>query len=659
MLINQFLLLGAVLFCIGVYGVIARKNAVMVLMAVELILNSVNLNLLAFAMASGTADGHTFALYIIAVAAAEVGVGLALVLLGLPQPALHRARRAQRDEGMSVLSAANLFAAQLLGAADDGHGEEAAHEAAGAAHDAVVQSAGWFLEHAYLIPIVPAVAFWLIILFGKRIPDVKLGKLTIPGGGSMIGLASMVTSLVLAVGTAVQWIQRVDDTQDAGAVHALARFGRTLLPAAEEEGGHALTYVQPVIRQWTWWQSGGVHFSFGEYIDGLAVVMLLLVAFISTLVQIFSLEYLKGDRRYTHFFAALTLFSAGMLAMVLAPEHGPADPRLGDHGPVLVHADRALVGGRGQQPCRAQGVLHGPRRRHRPAGRHGDPARRLGHARHRRHQRLGRRRRRRAQRRPHRRPRSRCSSPPSARAASSRCTPGCPTRWPGPTPVSSLLHSSTMVVAGVFLVARLYPVFFEGLNIMGSSVNLIAVIGGITIIIAAVLAFVQNDIKKVLAYSTVSQLGYMMMGLGVGAYTPAVFHVFTHAFFKCCLFLCAGSVSHSGAGHSFDMKENMGGLYKKMPVTAWCWLISYGRAVWRAVRLGLLLEGRDHRLRRSQQLQGLLGDRSDRRVHDGRLHDPGHLPGLLRQGPRRGRPHRDDRSTATATRCTHRTSRTG
>jgi NADH:ubiquinone oxidoreductase subunit K len=81
MLINQFLLLGAVLFCIGVYGVIARKNAVMVLMSVELILNSVNLNLLAFAMAHGNPDGHTFALYIIAVAAAEVGVGLALVLL--------------------------------------------------------------------------------------------------------------------------------------------------------------------------------------------------------------------------------------------------------------------------------------------------------------------------------------------------------------------------------------------------------------------------------------------------------------------------------------------------------------------------------------------------------------------------------------------------
>jgi NADH-quinone oxidoreductase subunit L len=146
----------------------------------------------------------------------------------------------------------------------------------------------------------------------------------------------------------------------------------------------------------------------------------------------------------------------------------------------------------------------------------------------------------------------------------------------GPTPVSSLLHSSTMVVAGVFLVARIYPVFHTGLdiNLAGHHVNLIAIIGGITIVIAAGLAFVQNDIKKVLAYSTVSQLGYMMMGLGVGAWVPAVFHIFTHAFFKCCLFLCAGSVAHTGSHHSFDMKKDMGGLRKKMPVTFWTWIVS-------------------------------------------------------------------------------------
>src|SRR6185503_16170793 len=89
-----------------------------------------------------------------------------------------------------------------------------------------------------------------------------------------------------------------------------------------------------------------------------------------------------------------------------------------------------------------------------------------------------------------------------------------------------------------------------------------------------VLAFVQDDIKKVLAYSTISQLGYMVMALGAGAWTAAVFHIFTHAFFKACLFLGAGSVSHSGSHHSFDMKKDMGGLRKKMPITFWTFVVS-------------------------------------------------------------------------------------
>jgi NADH-quinone oxidoreductase subunit L len=151
-----------------------------------------------------------------------------------------------------------------------------------------------------------------------------------------------------------------------------------------------------------------------------------------------------------------------------------------------------------------------------------------------------------------------------------------PDAMAGPTPVSSLLHSSTMVVAGVFLVARIYPVFHVGLeiNAAGQTFNLIAVIGGITVIVAAALAFVQDDIKKVLAYSTVSQLGYMMMGLGVGAWTASVFHIFTHAFFKCALFLVAGSISYTASHHSFDMKKDMGGIWKKMPISFGVWMAS-------------------------------------------------------------------------------------
>src|SRR5207248_11363222 len=103
--------------------------------------------------------------------------------------------------------------------------------------------------------------------------------------------------------------------------------------------------------------------------------------------------------------------------------------------------------------------------------------------------------------------------------------------------------------------------------------NFMAITGGITIVIGALLAFVQRDIKRVLAYSTVSQLGYMVLALGVGAWTAAIFHLFTHAFFKALLFLGAGSVSHSGSHHSFDMKSDMGGLRKPMPITFWTFVI--------------------------------------------------------------------------------------
>jgi NADH-quinone oxidoreductase subunit L len=148
-----------------------------------------------------------------------------------------------------------------------------------------------------------------------------------------------------------------------------------------------------------------------------------------------------------------------------------------------------------------------------------------------------------------------------------------PDAMAGPTPVSALIHAATMVVAGVYLGARVYPVFYEGLSIGHGGVNLMAAIGGTTVIIGAALAFVQDDIKKVLAYSTISQLGYMVMGLGVGAWIAAIFHLFTHAFFKADLFLGAGSVSHSGSHHSFDMKKDMGGLKKYMPQTFVTFLI--------------------------------------------------------------------------------------
>lgn len=143
-----------------------------------------------------------------------------------------------------------------------------------------------------------------------------------------------------------------------------------------------------------------------------------------------------------------------------------------------------------------------------------------------------------------------------------------PDAMAGPTPVSALIHAATMVTAGIYMIAR-----SNILYTMAPAVQtLIAIIGLATAIFAATIALKQNDIKKVLAYSTVSQLGYMFLGLGVGAYTSAVFHVMTHAFFKACLFLGAGSVIHAMGGEQ-DMR-NMGGLKKYMPVTSLTFLIS-------------------------------------------------------------------------------------
>lgn len=408
-------------------------------------------------------------------------------------------------------------------------------------------TSGWFLENAWIIPVIPAVAFALIIFFGKRMPK----------KGAEFGIASMVGALGFAAMAAWQWIDRVNGVPED-------------------------VYVPPVVRTWTWWQSGNVEFGIGQHIDGLSIVLLVVVAFISTLVQIYSTEYLHGDRRYTHFFGSLTLFSAGMLNMVVAENmiqlilgwelmglcsfmligHWWEDQansraalkaffttRTGDIG--LLTGTSILFFAANDWTQKTLGVS-------------GFSIRGLS------------------------------AWALSGEGSSTAITVGAialfiaaigksgqfplhtwlPDAMAGPTPVSSLLHSSTMVVAGVFLVARVYPVFFEGMNIYGSGLNLIVLIGGITIIIAAALAFVQSDIKKVLAYSTVSQLGYMMMGLGAGAWLPAVFHIFTHAFFKACLFLGAGSISHSASHHSFDMKKDMGGLRKHMPITFATWMVS-------------------------------------------------------------------------------------
>ncbi len=440
------------------------------------------------------------------------------------------------------------------------------------AADAIELTSGWFLENAWLVGLIPVIAFAIIIAFGKKLPM----------KGAEVGLASMAATLVIAVGGAIQWIQRTNSGDDAGKEAAgglLQAFGRVLPQAAE---GEAKPFIEPVVTTWVWWQNSGLEFGIGSSIDGLSIMLISLVAFISLLVQIFSLDYVRGDRRYTHFFAAITLFSGGMLIMLMA--ENMVQLILGWE--IMGLTSFMLIGHWWEEEANSRAALKAFF-----TVRVGDVGLLVGTA---------------------------IiffganqwavdnldSNGFNLAAIQAWALSGeantqfllwgavalfiaaigksgqfplhtwLPDAMAGPTPVSSLLHSSTMVVAGVFLVAQIYPVFWQGFNIGTGGLSFIAVIGAITIVIAALLAFVQDDIKKVLAYSTVSQLGYMMLGLGTGAWLPAVFHIFTHAFFKCALFLCAGSVSHSGSHHSFDMKKDMGGLRKKMPITFTAWIVS-------------------------------------------------------------------------------------
>jgi NADH-quinone oxidoreductase subunit L len=392
----------------------------------------------------------------------------------------------------------------------------------------------WFLTNAWLIPLLPALSFVVILLFGKKLPS----------KGSEVGVASVAVSFVLAIGTAIAWIQ----TKPSGPDHVRA---------------------VPQNNLFEWFHFGGTGTEFGIHIDGLSVMLLFVVTFIALMVHVYSLEYLRGDRRYTYYFAALSLFTASMLTMITAANS--LQLLLGWEG--MGVCSFMLIGHWWEDKANSDaalkaffttrtgdiGLLIGLTMTFFLAGGTFDIAKINDAAL--------------TGKMPHTMLLLAALAFTAAVVGKSAQFPlhtWLPDAMAGPTPVSALIHAATMVVAGVYLISRFYGVFSQAFHIFTpghAGFNLIAIIGGVTIIIAALLAFVQHDIKKVLAYSTISQLGYMVMALGVGAWQAAIFHLFTHAFFKADLFLGAGSVSHSGSHHSFDMKKDMGGLRKKMPVT--------------------------------------------------------------------------------------------
>ncbi len=410
------------------------------------------------------------------------------------------------------------------------------------------------LDAAWIVPALPAASFLVILFFGKRLPK----------KGAEVGIFAVGTSFVLSCVAAAQWIDRVSAAEGHSSGLG-AFFGKGLL-AAGGEGG----VVKPVVHSITWWRSGNVTFGVGTHIDGLAVMMMFMVSLIALLVHIYSTGYMRGDKRYTWFFGCLSLFTSSMLLLVVA--ENTLQMLVGWE--LVGLCSFMLIGFWWEDPANSRAAIKAFL-----TTRTGDIGLMIGviilvfaagtfsvsgtnaYA----------------------------LSPGSSHGmllAGSICLmiaiigksgqfplhTWLPDAMAGPTPVSALIHAATMVVAGVFLGARLYPVFYDGFSIGNGGFNMMAIVGGITILVGAALAFVQTDIKKVLAYSTISQLGYMVMGLGVGAWAAAVFHLFTHAFFKALLFLGAGSVSHGGTHHSFDMRE-MGGLRKTMPVTFWTFLI--------------------------------------------------------------------------------------
>ena len=314
----------------------------------------------------------------------------------------------------------------------------------------------------------------------------------------------------------------------------------------------------------TWLNLFDLNITFGLLIDPLTSIMMVVVSGISFLVQIYSLGYMHGDKSYTRYFAYMSLFTGSMLGLVMsrnilqlfifwelvgvtsylligfwfnrssaavAAKKAFIMTRFGDFGFLfsiiylfnfnpssldIIELYKMIVAGTISTKIAtiaSLGFLFGA---------------------------IG-------------------------KSAQFPLHSWLPDAMEGPTSVSALIHSATMVTAGVFLIARLFPLFDHSQIMI-----LIASIGAITSLIAATMGLTSTDIKRVLAYSTISQLGYMVMALGLGAYSAAIFHLFTHAFFKAGLFLCAGSVHH--ASGTFNMKF-MGGLQSKMKLTYYSMLI--------------------------------------------------------------------------------------
>jgi NADH-quinone oxidoreductase subunit L len=379
------------------------------------------------------------------------------------------------------------------------------------------------VEHAYLIPLLPLAAALVIFFFGDWLPR----------KGSWIGVAAMGVCLVFSIDLFMRW----------------------------SDGSLKVPYEM----SWPWFSAGIYPFEWGIVLDGLSLIMLLMVTTVSFLIQFYSVGYMHGAPYFKRFFAYLSLFTFSMLILVTANNY----LQFFVGWEIMGFCSYALIGFEFERDAAAA------------AGIKAFVTTKLGDlgfyagllaiffsigtfnfAQIQNHLADG------------------TVSPNVAlmigllvfagaigKSAQLPLHVWLPDAMEGPTPVSALIHAATMVAAGVFLVARSYGFFIRA----PQGLEVVAWVGGLTLLFAATIALTANDIKKVLAYSTISQLGYMMMALGVTGYTAALFHLTTHAAFKALLFLGAGSVIH--AVHTNDMWK-MGSLSKQMITTAITFLLA-------------------------------------------------------------------------------------
>jgi len=400
-----------------------------------------------------------------------------------------------------------------------------------------------FLDHIYLVPLLPAFGATLMFFFGR-----KLEKKTV----SAVCVGTVVLAFLMACGAVWQY------THWTSVGTPYEKIIYTWLGSGT---GH-LTYVT----------KDGAQASFqadaGFLLDPLSSIWLLFVTGVGMLIHIYSTGYMAHEGGYYRFFGYLNLFMFAMLTLILANNYvlmfvgwegvglcsylligfyfhrkSASDAankafivnRIGDAGFILGMFFIAWYMG----SLRYSDVTAAARSGHFAIGDHIITAATLL-----------------------------LFVGACGKSAQLPLYVWLPDAMEGPTPVSALIHAATMVTAGVYMVARSNALFV----LAPTSMKIVAIVGALTAIFAASIGLVQNDIKRVLAYSTVSQLGYMFLALGVGAFAAGVFHVFTHAFFKALLFLGAGSVIHAMSGEQ-DMR-NMGDLHHRIPVTYWTMLLA-------------------------------------------------------------------------------------